>query len=484
MRGVINRLLLIGMCALACVSCKEYQVSEDPTLRLTFSADTLCFDTILTGQGSATLLLTIYNPNSKALLIDHIWMEENRYFRINIDGEQQIENLTNLPVYGGDSLFVFVRVTDFGEVDGNIPVIIEDLLHFHLSSGVKQSVVMQAYGQNVIRLGKAGNGRQDYASYHFTAERPYLLFDTIVVHGNLTIDAGSTLYMHNGACLYAGGDVNAEGTINQPILIRGDRLDNLFDSVPYLYAGGSWNGIYLQSDKPQNYNFSYVDILSGNIGLYCYCASEEKPLSTLRMDGCRIHNHTLYGLVLVHTDAVVTNTEISNCASYCVYCSGGTHDFIHSTIASYFGATNIRIQTTSKTESAAVFIDNLQKTGAQTISSFYNSIITGYLTNQLVVATPFDYYYPGRFVGNYLKTDSLSFPHAKSNVYWHAEDTMAVFRNSYYKYKEYVYYNFRLDTLSPARNIGDSLLALPYPTDRDGHSRAHCKPDAGCYQSE
>ena len=145
MRGVINRLLLIGMCALACVSCKEYQVSEDPTLRLTFSADTLCFDTILTGQGSATLLLTIYNPNSKALLIDHIWMEENRYFRINIDGEQQIENLTNLPVYGGDSLFVFVRVTDFGEVDGNIPVIIEDLLHFHLSSGVKQSVVMQAY---------------------------------------------------------------------------------------------------------------------------------------------------------------------------------------------------------------------------------------------------------------------------------------------------------------------------------------------------
>ena len=198
--------------------------------------------------------------------------------------------------------------------------------------------------------------------------------------------------------------------------------------------------------------------------------------------GCRIHNHSKYGLVLVNTDALVTNTEISNCASYCVYCSGGTHEFVHSTIASYFNYTSIRIQSVAKENCAAVYIDNLDKVGPQTTTSFYNSIITGYLSNQLVVATPFDRFYPGAFVGNYLKTDTLRMPHASANVYWQSTDTAAVFVNDFYKYKEYVYYNFHLDSLSPAIGIGDSIAALPYPLDRDGFSRALTRPDAGCYQ--
>ena len=205
-------------------------------------------------------------------------------------------------------------------------------------------------------------------------------------------------------------------------------------------------------------------------------------LPSLRMDGCRIHNHALYGLVLNHVDALVTNTEISNCASYCVYCSGGEHTFIHSTIASYFGFTNIRIQSTDKEDAAAVYIDNLAKSEPFTTTSFYNSIITGYTGNQLVVATPFDRYYPGVWSGNYLKTDTLGMPHASENVYWQKTDTTQVFRNTFYRYKEYVYYDFRLDSLSPAIGIGDSLVALPYPTDREGFSRSGVKPDAGCYQ--
>ena len=163
----------------------------------------------------------------------------------------------------------------------------------------------------------------------------------------------------------------------------------------------------------------------------------------------------------------MTNTEISNCASYCVYCEGGKQDFIHTTIASYYGNTNIRLQPNDnyKPEAAAVYIDNLSKTAPQTITSFYNSIITGYQKEQLVLATPIEPYYPGKFVGNYI-----------------GQDTTKVFVNNYYKYKEYVYYDFRLDSLSPARGIGDSIVALPYPLDREGFSRAGIKPDAGCYQ--
>jgi hypothetical protein len=145
----------------------------------------------------------------------------------------------------------------------------------------------------------------------------------------------------------------------------------------------------------------------------------------------------------------------------------------------------------AKENTAAVFIDNLQKTGPQTITSFYNSIITGYLSNQLVVATPFDWYYPGTFLGNYLKTDTLRVPHAASNRYWQdpklvpeSADSVPVFRNTFYEYKKYVYYDFRLDSLSPAIAIGDSLSAVPFPVDRNGINRSYGKPDAGCYQHE
>ena len=460
--------------------CRESKISTDPNARLSFSCDALSFDTVFTAQGSATAQIMVYNRNKEALVIDRVWLDEGKAFYVNIDGEPQLERLTRLQLNGGDSLFVFVRV-EIDPTNSNTPLLITDKLHFHLTNDASQAIRLEAYGQDVTRIGRKGCGRTEYNGYTFKADKPYLIFDTLVVGGTMTIDAGAVLYMHTGACIYALGDVQAQGKDTLPILIRSDRLDNLFDSVPYLYAGGGWNGIYLQAEKTQNYLFEYVDILSGNIGLYCFSTGAALP--TLRMDGCRIHNHTSYGLVLLNTDALVTNTEISNCASYCVYCAGGKHDFVHTTIASYFGYTNIRIQSTSKENTAAVYIDNLSKSAPATVTSFYNSIICGNLADQLVVATPLDRYYEGAFVGNYLKTDTLKVPHAHDNVYAQAGDTTThVFRNDFYKYKEYVYYDFRLDSLSPAIGIGDSIAAIPYSTDRNGVSRAGVKPDAGCYQ--
>ena len=480
----MRKYLFLIVCAMALLGCKEYHPSDDPSLRLSFSTDTLSFDTVITEQGSATLQLKVYNRNASAMVIERIWLEDGEAFAINIDGEADIARMTNMTIYGGDSLFVFVRVTNFGPMSEDSPVRFEDILHFHLASGVTQDVLLEAYGQNVTRIGKSGCRRTEIpGDLTLTAAKPYLLFDTIIVGGKLTIEPGATLFMHRGACIFALSDVDALGTLDAPIIIRGDRLDHLFDSVPYLYAGGAWDGIYLQSETPCSYSFSYVDILSGKIGLY-FLSTCIAPLPTLRMDGCRIHNHALYGLVLSNIDALITNTEISNCASYCVYCSGGTHSFVHSTIASYFGFTNIRIQSVAKEDAAAVYIDNLSKTEPFTTTSFINSIITGYLPNQLVVATPFDQYYPGLFIGNYLKTDSLVIPHAVANVYYHSTDTAKVFVNDFYKYKEYIYYDFHLDSISPAIGIGDSIAALPYPMDRDGFSRADLIPDAGCYQHQ
>jgi hypothetical protein len=99
-----------------------------------------------------------------------------------------------------------------------------------------------------------------------------------------------------------------------------------------------------------------------------------------------------------------------------------------------------------------------------------------------VLATPLTEYYEGKFVGNYMRADSLSASVASNNVYASDSDTV-VFRNVHYLYQEYRYYDFKLDSLSPARGIADSVIALSFPYDRSG-LRRKSHPDAGCYEFE
>ena len=83
----MRKYLFLIVCAMALLGCKEYHPSDDPSLRLSFSTDTLSFDTVITEQGSATLQLKVYNRNASALVIKRIWLEDGEAFTINIDGE-------------------------------------------------------------------------------------------------------------------------------------------------------------------------------------------------------------------------------------------------------------------------------------------------------------------------------------------------------------------------------------------------------------
>lgn len=476
-KGFYILILLFGM-----LSCRQGIVSDDPTLKLQFSHDTVLFDTVFTTMGSSTKCVMVYNPNENALCIDQVSLREGRYFHINLDGENSMEELRNITLRGGDSLFLFVRAYIDPQKE-NSPVLVDDEIAFGVNGNV-QTIQLQAYGQNIKRI-RNNKGLVVFQDLTLTNDKPYLMYDTVAVAGDLTIQAGATVYMHAGAMLYAYGNVTAQGTQEEPIIFRGDRMDMLFDSVPYRMASGLWNGIYLVNPVdmlPPTYRIEYMDILSGSVGLYVYSEAENN-LPQLTLQNSRIHNHSIYGLVVQNVDATVVNCEISNCASYCVYLAGGKHEFVHNTIASYYGYpyTNLNIhQNILADDVAAVYINNLSKNTAKTVSSFKNCIITGGRKNNVVVATPFTEYYEGRFEGNYLRSDSLDEAFAKNNVYASDSDS-TVFRNIYYLYKEYHYYDFHLDTLSPARGIGDSIVALPYPLDREGVQRK-TKPDAGCYE--
>ena len=470
-KGFYILLLLFGL-----ISCREGIISSDPTLKLRFSHDTLLFDTVFTTIGSSTKRVMVYNPNKNAVSIQQVSMREGKHFHINLDGENNMDQLRNITVRGGDSLFMFVRVY-IDPLNEDNPVLVDDDIAFSVN-GNTQKINLQAYGQNVEKIKIPSDSI--IRNCHLSNNKPYLLYDTISV-GQLTIDAGTTVYMHEGAMLCVYGSVTAKGTQEAPIIFRGDRTDRLFDSVPYRMASGQWNGIYLMPSKEV-----YVDILSGSVGLYAYSETTGNILPKLTLKNSRIHNHSIYGLVIQNTDADVTNCEISNCASYCVYLAGGNHQFVHNTIAAYYGYpyTNLNIhQNIIPEDVAAVYINNLSKNMAKTNSSFCNCIITGARPNNLVVATPLNEHYTGKFTGNYLRADSLQLPEAKNNTYASKSDT-TVFRNIYYLYQKYHYYDFQLDSLSPARGVADSAITFSkeiFTTDRIGQKRK-AKPDAGCYE--
>lgn len=475
-------LLCIGVCCLGFTACQDNILSDDPKLQLAFSHDSLLFDTVFTTMGSSTKRMMVYNPNKNALLIEQVEMKNGHSFFINLDGENQLDNMRDILLRGGDSLFLFVRA-EIDPQELNTPVLVEDTIVFHVNQK-PQEIYLQAYGQNVEII-RSNDKFVQKESLFLSNEKPYLIYDTLVIVGDLTIQEGATLYMHSGAMIYVYGSMTANGSLEHPIVIRGDRTDMLFDSVPYRVASGQWDGLYLlhmKDDPIPTYSFDYVNILSGSVGLYIQSEDiiQRPKLSLLN---ARIHNHSTYGLVLQNVDATIVNTEISNCASYCVYLAGGKHDFIHNTIASYFGYpyTTINIHNNMISEDvAAVYINNLSKNMAPTTTSFYNCIITGARKNNLVLATSLPDYYEGEFVGNYLRADSLLGTFVHTNVYATDSDSV-VFRNVYYLSKEYQYYDFQLDSLSPARGIADSVVALQYPNDRLG-MRRKTRPDAGCYE--
>ena len=85
---LLRRIILFSI--LLCIglaSCQEDIVSDNPTLRLSFSHDSLLFDTVFTTIGSSTRKMMIYNPNRNAILIDRVEMRGGKSFFINLDGE-------------------------------------------------------------------------------------------------------------------------------------------------------------------------------------------------------------------------------------------------------------------------------------------------------------------------------------------------------------------------------------------------------------
>lgn len=463
--------VLLALLSVLFSSCNdEEQFTTASGCVLRFSQDTIRFDTVFTGVTSPTERFQVYNKNDKGLRIAQVKLESGGTsgFMMNVDG-QNGSTVDDVQVLKNDSIFVFVKINAPASTSME-PTKITDAIIFTLESGVQQKVLLEASGQNIQLL----RGEVLKSDRTFTPdELPCVIYDSLVVAENATmrVAAGTTLYFHNGADLIVHGKLEVEGMQGNPVTLRGDRIDWMFDYLPYDRLDNQWGGIVLSS-KCKGCTLNHADIHSGNFGLLC-----DEIEGNVSITNTIIHNVGGYGLYLKKCNALVANTQISNTKDDCVSIYGGKSEFIHCTLAQFYLMDGER--------GHALSVSNIlnKKKCLVEAANFYNCFITGYADNEVYTTSGDSCDYPLNlnFYNCVLLTD------IEDETFFHdcieeSKDSTTYKETNFKTFDTYAYYyDFRLDTLSIARGKGSTTYSVLYPTDRYGTERA-TSPDAGCYQ--
>ncbi len=460
------------LCFSACSKDEDFTTDRNATLQ--FSDESLNFDTIFTTIGSSTEILMVYNHNSNGVRLKNVHLQNaaTSGFRLNIDG-QYGSDFNDIELYGGDSLFCFVEVTANTQNNDN-PVLIRDEIIFTLESGVQQRIPLQVYGQDATIL----HSPTITANTTYTATRPYLIYGPLTVNEGvtLTLAPGARLYFHADAYIDCNGTLYADGTTKE-ITLRGDRLDNMFDYLPYDRLDNQWLGIILGEKSTANY-FKNVDIHSGSYGIIVN--SDNTDNTKLTLLSSTIHNVGGNGLTLNNCQATIANSQITNCRGNCIEIVGGIYTIDFCTIAQFCPWIADR-------GNALRFSNGASKDQYKPLQqlNMTNCLVTGYASDE-VFGVPLnnvtDAVFNFRFTNCLLDTPQpTTFQENFVNCTYQTTDQSSNFHT--FDTKNFIY-DFRLTEGSMARGKGtdaDGILTA-YPTDRLGKERTATSIDVGCYQ--
>ena len=300
-------------------SCIEDGFTTSSGDLLTFNKDTVAFDTVITLQGTATKQMVIYNRSKKQINISSIQvagLASKGHFHLNVDGIRG-DSFQNVEIRGNDSIFVFIEAY-LDEMERDEPTLIEDLLEFE-TNGVKQTVVLSAWGQDVIRV----LGDTISRNTRFTSAKPYLIYDTMFVSPGvtLTLDAGTTLLFHDKAAIRCAGRMLANGTSEAPVTLRGDRLDHVVGTTSFDIMSGQWGGVIFTPPTMGNV-LKHVIMKGSSIGMHC-SANADTVNCALKLVNCVLTNSASTGLATAACYVELIGTEVSDAAEEVVYFAGG-----------------------------------------------------------------------------------------------------------------------------------------------------------------
>ena len=468
----LGSFFLLGLLLL--ISCADESYSTNPSHKLSFNENSYTFDTVFSTVGSTTATIKAYNKNNKAVSISSIYLAggANSPFKINVSGKSSAsQSFKDIYVRANDSLYVFIQIT-VNPTNQNSPVLIQDSIVFQLN-GNTQYYLLEAYGQDVV-LFKNKTIVNDTVLLN---TKPYLIYGnlTLAEQKTMTIEEGTTMYFHKDAGLMIHGNFNAIGSPTAPIVLRGDRLDNIVKDEPYDAYSGLWNGITLTAEDAVH-QLSFVHIRNAIFGIDISNGTlTNKPQLTIH--NSRLHNFDSCAISATLVLLTMVNTELSNCGDYCLKVIGGECSIIHSTIANYYS----KLQRNS----ASVLIANHQNNGSVlfpvTNSSIKNSIIQGNFSEELVLDNKVNGIAVGSnfalTVSNSLITGQASSDTIFSNCLWSSPAAIVFVKTDTYPFL------FDLIQTSLAKDAANTSVATLYPTDKKGNSRiADGQPDIGAYE--
>lgn len=482
----IKLLLLLIVAVGFLVGCDDYDSwTTDTDARLTFSQDTVAFDTVIAGQSSTTRTLMVRNENDKGLRISRVQLREgaSSLFRVNVDGQYLSGGEgEEYEVRRKDSIYVRLEVC-LPETGGTDILHYEDELRFTLENGQMQRVVLTADGMDVDII----RGLHVSADTLLQSARPILLYDSLRVDSGatLTLAPGTTLMMHDHVEILLHGTLKAIGTPDQPITLRGDRVDRMFPYLPYDNTPNRWGGIHIYGTSLDN-ELAYCDIHSGDYGIVCDSTtvglSAQRP--ALTMTNCVVHNVGGVGLQLQDCVTRIVGTQISNTLGHCVDILGGDHLFVHTTIAQYYPFDASR--------GDALFMGNTIGMNGDLYhhlerAHFLNCVITGYAEDVIMgsIVEGSDYQCNYLFDHCFLRTVESDDTERFVEVVYDNDDLELEGEDNFTLFDTHNFlYDFTPDSLSVIRSLADIEHTRRYSqTDLKGRSRLQDgQPDAGAYE--
>jgi hypothetical protein len=323
-------------------ACKKDKFLTDASADITFSTDSVLFDTVFKYAGSTTKQFRICNQHNQPIRVSSIYLAggQTSAFRINVDGISSY-TFSDVEIPANDSLFIFVQVSV--NPTGNSPLLIKDSVIFETNGNI-DNVKLTAIGQDVY-LHKPDhfptNGLPPYSitgrEGHDTTlpnDKPHLFFGYTVIDSDckLTIQAGTKLYFHNKAVLwvYDKGTLIVDGAYKNEVTFQGDRLEAAYREAP-----GQWGKIWL-SRGSRNNSFNWAIIKNGSVGIQAdTVVTPNAP--TVKISNTIIKNMQAAAIWGQGARIWGTNCVFANCGK-CVAALmiGGRYKFEHCTFANFW----------------------------------------------------------------------------------------------------------------------------------------------------
>lgn len=308
------------------IGCKKDPIIKDPSAKLEFSTDTVFFDTVFTTVGSTTEKFKIYNPHKKTIIISRIYLAggSSSNYRINIDGSPVIK-AEDVELAPKDSMFIFVEVT-IDPNNLNSPLIVIDSIVFE-TNGNTQGVKLVAWGQDAHFY----NGEILLCDTVWRNDKPHVIYNSVLIDSlcKLTVEAGAKIYSHYQSRIFVQGSIIINGTKENPVSFKADRLENFYDDLP-----GQWDGIHILKESFDNI-IDYAIIQNAVVGIRVDSFSvNANPKLTLK--NTIIKNMESTGILGLTASIYGENNLIINCGEHDLQLEiGGAYSFNHCTFANY-----------------------------------------------------------------------------------------------------------------------------------------------------